>query len=71
MVNLLVRSMGASDIRDAIAARAALPLLVEAPAKLDFLDDAVEGLESDVERPDVVMASVRSPGGGGGRDQIT
>jgi hypothetical protein len=71
MVNLLVRSMGASGIRDAIAAWAALPLLVEALAKLDFPDDAVEGLESDVERPEVVMASVRSPGGGsGGRDRM-
>jgi hypothetical protein len=71
MVNLLVRSIGASGIRNAIAARAALPLLVEASAKLDFPDDAVEGLESNVESPKVVMASVRSPGGGGGRDWMT
>jgi hypothetical protein len=50
MVNLLVRSMGASGIRDAIAARAALPLFMENPAKLNFLDEAVEGgLESDTE----------------------
>jgi hypothetical protein len=72
MVTLLVRSMGASGIRDAIAAWAALPLLVEAPAKLDFPDEAVKVLESDVERPEVVMALVRSLGGGGsGRDQMT
>jgi hypothetical protein len=58
MVNLLVRSMGASGIREAIAARAALPLLMENSAKLDFPDKAVEGgLESDTERPKVVMAS--------------
>jgi hypothetical protein len=47
-------------------------LLIENPAKLDFPDEAVEGgLERDMERPEVVMASVRSPGGGGGRDRVT
>jgi hypothetical protein len=72
MVNLLVRSMGASGIRDAIMARVALPLLMEMPAKLDFSEEAVEGgLESDTERPEVVMASVRFLGGGGGRDRVT
>jgi hypothetical protein len=65
--------MGASGIRDAIAARVALPLLMENPAKLDFPDEAVEGgLESDTERPEVVMALVRSSGGGSsGRDWVT
>jgi hypothetical protein len=44
---------------------------METPAMLDFPDEAVEGgLESDAERPEVVMASVRSPGGGC-RDQMT
>jgi hypothetical protein len=68
-----MRSMGASGIRDAIVARAALLLLVETPAKLDFSDEAVEGgLESDAEMLEIVMALVRSPGGGGGgRDHMT
>jgi hypothetical protein len=46
---------------------------MENPAKLDFPDEAVEGgLESDTERPEVVMASVRSSGGSGnGRDWVT
>jgi hypothetical protein len=43
---------------------------MEMPAEVDLPDEAVEaGLESAEERPEVVMASVRAPsGGGGGRD---
>jgi hypothetical protein len=61
-----MRSMGTSGIRDVITTRAALPLLMEMPAEVDLPDEAVEaGLESAEERPEVVMASVRAPGGGG------
>jgi hypothetical protein len=41
---------------------------MEMPVEVDLPDEAVEaGLESAEERPEVVMASVRAPGGGGPR----
>jgi hypothetical protein len=61
--------MGTSGIHDVNTTRAALPLLMEMPAGVVLPDEAVEaGLESVEERPEVVMASLRTPGGGGGRD---
>jgi hypothetical protein len=40
---------------------------MEMPAEVDLPDEAVEaGLESAEERPEVVMESMRGPGGGGG-----
>jgi hypothetical protein len=42
MVNLFVRSMGASGIRDAITARAVLPELIETPERTVLPVEAVE-----------------------------
>jgi hypothetical protein len=55
MVNLFVRSMGASGIFDAITAREALLELIETPAEAVLADEAVDRLE-------VVMAQSADSG---------
>jgi hypothetical protein len=67
MVNLFVRSMGASGIRDAITTRAVLPELIETPEMTVLPVEVVEWPEIAEEAPEVVMA--RSVCGGARRRQ--